>query len=176
MQVNMENFHIFRRKTPTIAWMRSVGWAALVWMVVSEASASAQTAAPLPLGGGATGSIRRTSNDLVDRLDIVWIEHGKVVFSYGNGKIFGIDIRQAMGNPAALRSTTQVKWDNFLAEFNSRVVILASRYPPQIYPDGAAVDPHVVFTGLGDTFNQMATEEQIDLMGYALRTTAMGAA
>jgi hypothetical protein len=148
---------------------------ALTALVSQGGSARAQTSAS-PLSSGTVGSIRKTSNDLVDRLDIIWVEHGRVVFSYGNGKIFGIDIRDAMGNPAALRSTTEVKWDNFLADFNSRVVLLAAQYPPQVFPDGAAVDPHVVFQGLGDTFNQMATEEQIDLFGYALRTTAMGGA
>ena len=124
-------------------------------------------------GGSAFGAIRNAGNEVVNNLDVIWVEHGKIIFSYGNGKIFGIDVRDAMGNPAALRSTTQVKWDNFLADFNSRIVLLAAQYPPGVFPQGVKVNETDVFSGLSDTWNQMALEEQIDLFGYLLRTGAM---
>ena len=87
-----------------------------------------------------------------------------------------LDVRSAMGNPAALRTTTEVKWENFLAEFNSRLVLLAARYPGLVHPDGAVVNEKEVFDGLAQPFGALALEEQIDLAGYLIRNGAMGGA
>src|SRR5580693_3192559 len=92
----------------------------------SPISGHAQTAAPQT--SVALQFVQNTGSNLIDQVDIFWIEDGRLFFSYGNGKLFGIDVRAAMGNPAALRPTTDVKWQNFLAQFNSNVVQLAARY------------------------------------------------
>lgn len=114
-----------------------------------------------------------TGRSVVDQLDVLWVENGKLFFSYGNGKLFGIDVRAAMGNPAALRATTDVKWQNFLAEFNSRIVLLAAQYPEQLYPEGVKVNEQDVFNGLSSTYNTLALEEQIDLAAYLMQTSAL---
>ena len=145
------------------------GWA------LAPPQASAQTsAAPL----GESGIRDRVGNDLVDRLDIIWIEQGRVYFSFGNGKLFGIDVRQAMGNPAGMRSTTEVKWDNFLATFNSNIVLLAARYPSQLYGEqGVVVEEKELFPNrVTRQLNDFATEEYIDLMGFLLTSAALGRA
>lgn len=127
---------------------------------------------------GEDGFRDRLGNDLVDRLDIIWIEQGRVYFSFGNGKLFGIDVRSAMGNPAAMRATTEIKWENFLATFNSHIVLLASRYPAQLYGEqGVVVNERDIFTNrVTRPFNEFATEEYIDLTGYLLTTSALGRA
>ncbi len=131
----------------------------------------AQTSAPP--GGLARGFVNDTGRSVVDQLDVLWVENGHIIFSYGNGKLFGIDVRAAMGNPAALRSTTDVKWQNFLAEFNSRIVLLASRYPALLYPEGVTVNEKDVFNGLSQTYGTLALEEQIDLAAYLMQTSAL---
>ncbi len=153
--------------------MRAAASLLATTFLLLPAAAAAQTAGGVTLDQGRTILQRTVGEEFVDRLDIIWIEQGRVVFSYGNGKLFGIDIRSAMGNPAALRSTTEIKWENFLAEFNSRIVLLAARYPALVHPDGAPVDEKQVFTGIAQPFNDMATEEQIDLFGYLLRSGAL---
>ena len=127
---------------------------------------------------GEDGFRDRLGNDLVDRLDIIWIEQGRVFFSFGNGKLFGIDVRSAMGNPAAMRTTTEVKWENFLATFNSHIVLLAARYPAQLYGEqGVVVNEREVFTNrVTRPFNEFAIEEYIDLTGYLLTSSALGRA
>ena len=150
---------------------RLVALATLLASLVLPAHSHAQD------GGGdalSAGALRRPGQDIVDRLDIIWVEQGKVFFSFGNGKLFGIDVRSAMGNPAALRGTTEVKWENFLAIFNSRLVLLASQYPAQLYPEGVRVEEKQVFDGISRPFNDFETEEHIDLFGYLLRTSALG--
>ena len=149
-------------------------WITAALLLASLQASAQSTSAPL----GGDGIRDRVGNDLVDRLDIIWIEQGRVYFSFGNGKLFGIDVRQAMGNPAGMRSTTEVKWENFLASFNSNVVLLAARYPSQLYGEqGVVVNERDIFTNqVTRPLNDFATEEYIDLMGYLLTTSALGRA
>ncbi len=149
-----------------------VASAALVLAALLPSTAPGQ-----PIAGPDRALLRRAvGEEFVDRLDILWFEQGRFVFAYGNGRLFGIDVRAAMGNPAALRSTTGIKWENFLAHFNSRLVLLASQFPGQLYPDGVRVQERIVFRGLTEPFNDMALEEQIDLAGYLMRTSALAGA
>ena len=161
--------------------IRGRGWIAtatfLAWLAAALPTAQAQTeTTPLSDIGGEEGFRDRLGQQIVDQLDIIWIEQGRVFFSFGNGKLFGIDVRAAMGNPAAMRSTTEVKWQNFLATFNSHIVLLASRYPAQLYGhQGVRVDESQVFSDqVTRPFNDFATEEHIDLVGYLLTSSALG--
>src|SRR5207245_4702534 len=125
--------------------VRGRGAPTLLLLALSAAAArdaAAQAAAqPAPgLVASARAAINQYGQSAIDQLDILWIENGRVYFSVGAGKIFGIDVRAAMGNPAALRPTTEVKWENFLADFNSRIVLLAAQYPGMLHPDGVALD------------------------------------
>lgn len=155
---------------------RWIGTATLLatWVLASPQASAQTSAAPL----GESGFRDRVGEDLVDRLDIIWIEQGRVFFSFGNGKLFGIDVRSAMGNPAAMRSTTEVKWENFLATFNSHIVLLASRYPAQLYGEqGVVVTESEIFTGqVTRPLNEFATDEYVDLTGFLLTTSALGRA
>lgn len=153
-----------------------IALATLVLLAGVPAAAEAQSPGAGDVNRNQTFLRRTVGEDLIDQLDIIWIEQGRVVFSYGNGKLFGIDVRTAMGNPAALRTTTEVKWENFLAEFNSRLVLLAARYPALVHPDGVVVNEKEVFDGLAEPFGDLATEEQIDLAGYLMRNGALGGA
>lgn len=151
-----------------VVWLRGI---ALVAGLSLPATALAQTTAPST--GSTRSFITNTGRSVVDQLDVVWVENGHLIFSYGNGKLFGIDVRAAMGNPAALRATTDIKWQNFLADFNSRIVILAAQYPGQIFPEGVRVNEADVFNGISDTYNTLALEEQIDLAAYLMQTSAL---
>lgn len=127
---------------------------------------------------GESGFRDRIGSEIIDQLDIIWIEQGRVFFSFGNGKLFGIDVRAAMGNPVAMKATTEVKWENFLATFNSHVVLLASRYPQQLYGhQGVVVNERDVFSAaVTRPFNEFDTEEHVDLMGHLLTSSALGRA
>ncbi|HUQ42503.1 MAG TPA: hypothetical protein VM052_08375, partial [Candidatus Limnocylindrales bacterium] len=150
-------------------WVRAAALAGFFALAPAQAAFAQAPGTTL----GETGFRDRVGNDLVDRLDIIWIEQGHVFFSFGNGKLFGIDVRSAMGNPAAMRTTTEVKWENFLATFNSHIVLLASRYPAQLYGEqGVVVNEREIFTNrVTRPFNEFATEEYIDLTGYLLTTS-----
>lgn len=151
----------------------------LAWWAVASQHATAQTPpAAIDANLDQDGLRSRIGADVIDRLDIIWIEQGRVFFSFGNGKLFGIDVRAAMGNPAAMKATTEVKWENFLASFNSHVVLLASRYPQQLYGhQGVVVEEGQVFSdAVTRPFNEFDTEEHIDLMGYLLTSSGLGRA
>ena len=140
---------------------------ALSWPV----SGVAQTAAPQT--SVALQFVQNTGASVIDQVDVFWFEDGRLIFSYGNGKLFGIDVRAAMGNPAALRPTTDVKWQNFLAQFNSNVVLLAARYPGLIFPEGVPITENDLIGGLSNSYGTLALEEQIDLAGYLLQTSIL---
>ena len=67
------------------------------------------------------------------RWDIILVERGKIILGYGHGKLFGFDVRRAMGNPASLSATTQIKWNQKISELNHTVLMVAVRYPPDLY-------------------------------------------
>lgn len=137
--------------------------------------ALAQDEGPLAgVRGRLPGIFQRTNeSDTFDRWDILLIEQGRVVLGYGNGKLFGFDVRKAMGNPAKLNVTTRIKWQQAISNPNHSVLLIAVRYPPDLYPDGVVLEEKVLTEDLGRMFDGWREEEYIDFAAWMIRAGYM---
>lgn len=144
----------------TLRGIGSVVVALLAWGVLGTAAAQR----PVPLQN--QGFFER-------RWDVLLIERGKIILGYGDGKLFGFDVRDAMGNPAALDQTTEIKWNQALSELNHTVMLVAVRYPPDLYPQGAALSESEFSHDLNGLFNGFREEEYIDLAAWLIRSGYM---
>lgn len=145
---------------------RAVAAALVSLTVLASGLAHAQT----PLGNPPA---LRDGGFFERRWDILLIEQGRVILGYGDGKLFGFDVRSAMGNPAALSPETQIKWNQALSELNHNVLLVATRYPPDLYPQGAALSEDQFSDDLGGLFEGFREEEYIDLAAWLIRSGYM---